>query len=220
MPRRAIRGSSPLARGGRLHPVCVGGEAGLIPARAGRTAVARARLSRFRAHPRSRGADPNIDGDTSRLYGSSPLARGGLPLEKSSDSSTGLIPARAGRTYANTPGPRQPGAHPRSRGADDRPPVVGLSLWGSSPLARGGRLESLASADSSGLIPARAGRTQRGHLRDRDDGAHPRSRGADRVYRDGTLITTGSSPLARGGHPTGACQSARLGLIPARAGRT
>jgi len=74
------------------------------------------------------------------------------------------------------------------------------SVQGSSPLARGGRLEVCVLKGRMRFIPARAGRT------------------FDRVLRDDE--PRGSSPLARGGlcglrHPY-----QRSRFIPARAGRT
>jgi len=115
------KGSSPLARGGHhRHRIRVR-RAGLIPARAGRTSPSSRWERTTGAHPRSRGADFDHDGDTLSASGSSPLARGGLAQARERLSGLRLIPARAGRTC------RSPGtgsgrtAHPRSRGADARP---------------------------------------------------------------------------------------------------
>ncbi len=196
----AATGSSPLARGGRA---CDGDELvelGLIPARAGRTPRNARSASVTPAHPRSRGADP-------RCF------RLGL-------SCSWLIPARAGRTSRSTRSAQSTEAHPRSRGADVQAILESRWAAGSSPLARGGPPEPQARLGRAGLIPARAGRTRSTHVRPRAAPAHPRSRGADvwRYWRNPD--ESGSSPLARGGRRGRGGALPRVGLIPARAGRT
>ena len=72
----AATGSSPLARGTRLHPGQGRIESRFIPARAGNT---RQRISGLRnspVHPRSRGEHLMRSSASSRQAGSSPLARG------------------------------------------------------------------------------------------------------------------------------------------------
>ncbi len=172
-------GSSPLARGGpTLRPnTCP--RPGLIPARAGRT-------------------KPSISGAV-HPGGSSPLARGGLLGPEPALGKERLIPARAGRTATATQPTSSPWAHPRSRGADRKSVRAPRPGRGSSPLARGGHRASATCSPSSGLIPARAGRTSRTCVRRRSRGAHPRSRGADGERQSNGRPTTGSSPLARGG---------------------
>ncbi len=192
------------------------------------------------AHPRSRGADHEFSLLDGVSRGSSPLARGGHPLGKSPGSSTGLIPARAGRTHSQwedepterliparaertSPAAADVGiltAHPRSRGADTRPPSCESVGPGSSPLARGGRRPDAGACSSTWLIPARAGRTVLVLLLQLADRAHPRSRGADTGVPVTMNDVDGSSPLARGGHRYRACRAKRRRLIPARAGRT
>ncbi len=152
--------------------------------------------------------------------GSSPLARGGPCRASRAGCACRLIPARAGRTPITTDSGRRSTAHPRSRGAD-----VGISpgvsaSGGSSPLARGGPLVLAVWLLRSGLIPARAGRTDLLRLRGRGRTAHPRSRGADTPEPTGQTTPMGSSPLARGGLPAARALLRPVGLIPARAGRT
>ena len=50
--------------------------------------------------------------------------------------------------------------------------------------------------------------------------AHPRLRGADRMFVDFMRMTQGSSPLTRGGHTLDAAGLMLSRLIPAYAGRT
>jgi len=91
---------------------------------------------------------------------------------------------------------------------------------GSSPLARGGRDSPSDLVAESGLIPARAGRTQPRSAAPRVARAHPRSRGADCQATFERGRHTGSSPLARGGRGRPVDGDPARGLIPARAGRT
>ena len=70
------QGSSPLARGLRRAQFAVGPLTGIIPARAGFTALPREGGRRFEDHPRSRGVYLIGGGEKIRNLGSSPLARG------------------------------------------------------------------------------------------------------------------------------------------------
>ena len=158
-PQVLQTGSSPLARGGPRHHLPRPVRHGLIPARAGRTVLARRQQHTERAHPRSREADITPTSPTTPARGSSPLARGGLFGVPFLPVPLGLIPARAGRTCPCPSTLRTERAHPRSRGADPKPLKVMHSERGSSPLARGGRCDCVAHGDPQGLIPARAGRT-------------------------------------------------------------
>ena len=73
---RGLGGSSPLARGPRSEGPSRSTEAGLIPARAGTTAMQLGNSQTARAHPRSRG-DHMLEATPEPGYvGSSPLARG------------------------------------------------------------------------------------------------------------------------------------------------
>ena len=110
--------------------------------------------------------------------------------------------------------------HPRSRGVYPDLSNVSVGLWGSSPLARGLRLLLDGNPLPTGIIPARAGFT-RSTLgcpdRPRD---HPRSRGVYRPALSSATVGSGSSPLARGLHPTADPKTEASGIIPARAGFT
>ncbi len=91
---------------------------------------------------------------------------------------------------------------------------------GSSPLARGGPASGSTGRPPARLIPARAGRTLHPDTVVLIRRAHPRSRGEDGQFFSLPGSEQGSSPLARGGPTTPAASSTRIGLIPARAGRT
>ncbi len=68
-------------------------------------------------------------------------------------------------------------AHPRSRGEHLSPWAEGLSMTGSSPLARGTPGLRHLQTRPTGLIPARAGNTAEQYLAGGNVRAHPRSRG-------------------------------------------
>ena len=217
---RPLWGSSPLARGGQRRAGNVAVGQGLIPAGAGRTSGRAARVPLSRAHPRWRGADSFLQSQRFLSWGSSPLARGGLPVHPLQAVTTGLIPAGAGRTLSRPETSRGFGAHPRWRGADQHSLVTTCHDPGSSPLARGGLVLRVARPLADGLIPAGAGRTAAepayaSHIR-----AHPRWRGADCLGGVQTNRGVGSSPLARGGRRSSDHRRDGRGLIPAGAGRT
>ena len=109
-------GSSPLTRGKRLGGRRGAGTGGLIPAHAGKTASPASGLAARRAHPRSRGENSPVRSGLVAGLGSSPLTRGKRAPAPPSSSSTGLIPAHAGKTAPGRGASAGPRAHPRSRG--------------------------------------------------------------------------------------------------------
>ena len=192
-------GSSPLARGGPgLNPF-VHFLHRLIPAGAGRTAFRVAVDAIGRAHPRWRGEDLVVLVRTTKIYGSSPLARGGPGLSPFRGLVVGLIPAGAGRTPPPSSRYSPPWAHPRWRGEDVHADVRPESHDGSSPLVRGGHAPDRWWWVRDRLIPAGAGRTPGGHDLHRRRWAHPRWRGEDDSPGCPGAAAGGSSPLARGG---------------------
>ena len=134
----------------------------------------------------------------------------------------GLIPARAGNTSRPPSSHACTWAHPRSRGEHCCGCVCCGCGGGSSPLARGTRLEEEHSSAPHGLIPARAGNTANPARRARLSRAHPRSRGEHTTAcrGSGERERWGSSPLARGTREADQLCQGALGLIPARAGNT
>ena len=135
-------GSSPLTRG-KLEVRLLGRRRlGLIPAHAGKTSKPPCPSSLNGAHPRSRGE--NLPAWTSEKSpsGSSPLTRG-KPWNESNSHDGGV-------------------AHPRSRGENICPPCLTDRQEGSSPLTRGKQPGRAAARRLQGLIPAHAGKTNRG----------------------------------------------------------
>ena len=77
-----------------------------------------------------------------------------------------------------------------------------------------------ASLFQEGLIPAHAGKTKRDRVEASRIPAHPRSRGENHDDNRPREIKQGSSPLTRGKPVRASRCLARLGLIPAHAGKT
>ena len=198
-PGKSARlGSSPLTRGKRVASSGFGGEVGLIPAHAGKTAGVRRADQGDGAHPRSRGENAILLGVPFTTAGSSPLTRGKPSSRCAAPLTVGLIPAHAGKTPQTHPGGRCSQAHPRSRG-ENRPSVATrCTPSGSSPLTRG-KLHLLGNDRRIiRLIPAHAGKTAPGCPGPRRPGAHPRSRGENRALDTLNMCRVGSSPLTRG----------------------
>ena len=95
------RGSSPLARGLLLVEAADGGAEGIIPARAGFTGIRERPTTHEWDHPRSRGVYPEDLVLFTTPEGSSPLARGLLASILPRGFRPGIIPARAGFTWAD-----------------------------------------------------------------------------------------------------------------------
>ena len=171
------KGSSPLTRGkpppGQRRPH----GRGLIPAHAGKTCRDPSRRPIHRAHPRSRGENAIARGARKRCGGSSPLTRGKRVNPRETRASGRLIPAHAGKTWVACAYDRGTSAHPRSRGENLINAHMRRCDHGSSPLTRGKLADQGLSLDGLGLIPAHAGKTNRGRQGSLLAGAHPRSRG-------------------------------------------
>ena len=193
-------GSSPLTRGKPSTPPVMWYTERLIPAHAGKTTVRQTGRRRFRAHPRSRGENDDIDDAGRPTRGSSPLTRGKRLRARCDQLRSRLIPAHAGKTTIANELLAAAGAHPRSRGENRWTARCLASGRGSSPLTRGKHHHIQRPAESTGLIPAHAGKTCSHRSRTPIHRAHPRSRG--------------ENPHA------GAPALPRDRLIPAHAGKT
>ena len=213
-------GSSPLARGllrgrrGRRD------RPGIIPARAGFTSRRSGRRASVEDHPRSRGVYIIPKRYRKLRKGSSPLARGLQAVQPDFHDPPGIIPARAGFTGRPDEHPHREGDHPRSRGVYIAVLILGNTVSGSSPLARGLRRLLGRRPHLGRIIPARAGFTRAlcpVLLRAAD---HPRSRGVYWMEPLTGWLVWGSSPLARGLHLTASQGRVGVRIIPARAGFT
>ena len=193
-------GSSPRGRGKPAIALSVVRDAGLIPARAGKTAPRTILLISEEAHPRAGGENIHSTKRADSWGGSSPRGRGKQPASVYLVFIVGLIPARAGKTASRRSSRTPPWAHPRSGGEN---------VFGDK-----------AVTGANGLIPARAGKTE---MSSGDTGtlwAHPRAGGENTAYMRDGHPEMGSSPRGRGKPADRAGGLAVGGLIPARAGKT
>ena len=153
------KGSSPLARGLLTTAENAALGAGIIPARAGFTAMNVFNRPPKKDHPRSRGVYLDEFHGVLVLLGSSPLARGLLLHPLRGVQGEGIIPARAGFTRLPRSGWLGLPDHPRSRGVYEGSISMPGTVWGSSPLARGLLVAVAGDDEEGGIIPARAGFT-------------------------------------------------------------
>ena len=215
-----MAGSSPHARGAQVLQRGRPLGSGLIPACAGSTGTGEHRADTTGAHPRMRG-----EHHTSRIHavsspGSSPHARGARRPHVPGAQTGRLIPACAGSTHGSQLVRAHRRAHPRMRGEHWIPFTPCWFNSGSSPHARGARLDWFVPAAGQGLIPACAGSTPIGSGSSRTCGAHPRMRGEHDPAFESMCLRDGSSPHARGAHAGELPNVQVRGLIPACAGST
>ena len=215
--RRGRRGSSPRVRGKLPGGLSWGNKRGLIPARAGKTALTSSRSRTTPAHPRACGENLARLASPSPWPGSSPRVRGKHRVGGLLGDDAGLIPARAGKTVLAALQVARCQAHPRACG-ENAYPVVAVRLWsGSSPRVRGKLDGGVEEGAQGGLIPARAGKTA-GRTRSPETcSAHPRACGENGHF---LRASPGSSPRVRGKRRGYRGDARAGGLIPARAGKT
>ena len=152
--------------------------------------------------------------------GSSPRVRGKLGEVSVPSADVGLIPACAGKTTKLSPSHRVYQAHPRVCGENKCRDVETYPVRGSSPRVRGKLIVNVTPATGSGLIPACAGKTHFRRNLPYSSGAHPRVCGENALPDYCRLFKAGSSPRVRGKPAAASRCFARLGLIPACAGKT
>ena len=198
--RQLSTGSSPLTRGKLQSSRVRSYVDGLIPAHAGKTGCVKPSTAGEGAHPRSRGENIFLTFRSIVGWGSSPLTRG--------------------KPFSLKSRHKQDAAHPRSRGENPYTASTDQDPKGSSPLTRGKRGERCHRSETSGLIPAHAGKTMTLSTKRPSSGAHPRSRGENSSRSGPGAIGRGSSPLTRGKRSPGEAPRTRSRLIPAHAGKT
>ena len=233
-------GSSPRVRGKPHRQRQPPDEAGLIPARAGKTRARAAAMAVVPAHPRACGENRRTRTDPPPRPGSSPRVRGKQDRRHHPLQPRGLIPACAGKTRRSLFKPQSSRAHPRVCGENwcfehagetvpgSSPRVRGKLCWRSLLLLRGGLIPACAGKTLVricipsiwGLIPACAGKTRAPTRAPGGRGAHPRACGENRSTALLCRPASGSSPRVRGKPRAGLQEAARRGLIPACAGKT
>ena len=173
-----------------------------------------------RAHPRAGGENRFALHVYPAGTGSSPRGRGKLDRVREPLAPPGLIPARAGKTTRQTRRIRSLAAHPRAGGENDPTDPTHPLACGSSPRGRGKLAAALNVQPSERLIPARAGKTMQSTYPDAHYRAHPRAGGENGARFTQSWPRSGSSPRGRGKRADEEAPAGRVGLIPARAGKT
>ena len=193
-------GSSPRVRGKRQALSAAQLRRGLIPACAGKTDTVGMKAEIMGAHPRVCGENRSVASRASAERGSSPRVRGKQLHGLLGGSSSGLIPACAGKTSRAAATWTSRPAHPRVCGENR----VGLALagarLGSSPRVRGKPFLFNVAVSLRGLIPACAGKTPKPQVARGLDSAHPRVCGENRLLGRLSRASKGSSPRVRGKH--------------------
>ena len=215
-----LLGSSPRVRGKRSSIQASCSSSRLIPARAGKTKTSPQPGPGGTAHPRACGENRRSCTRRPPEPGSSPRVRGKRRMLDDFFHLPGLIPARAGKTYAPPIRPETSRAHPRACGENSSPSPLPVVFVGSSPRVRGKRSDSHRGRSRAGLIPARAGKTGGSVCRSRSPRAHPRACGENVASASEWGGTTGSSPRVRGKPSMKSAAILAHWLIPARAGKT
>ena len=118
--RRGFKGSSPRMRGTPTMTANITHPYGIIPAHAGNTSSTWLRAQTRRDHPRACGEHDYRRNIPVAERGSSPRMRGTLFEGFDSFRQTGIIPAHAGNTKANTSPIRVCRDHPRACGEHSR----------------------------------------------------------------------------------------------------
>ena len=153
-------GSSPHVRGTLAQVVGDLDGLGIIPACAGNTSSQPCVSRSARDHPRMCGEHVTNLATTGVQGGSSPHVRGTRDVERHGREATGIIPACAGNTRTANRSNCPPWDHPRMCGEHILPPLVCVSISGSSPHVRGTPKPSTSQAEDTGIIPACAGNTR------------------------------------------------------------
>ncbi len=218
--RRRPGGSSPRMRGKRRASSAPTPRGRIIPAHAGQTESAEARLSWNTDHPRACGANEGGVRSSIALSGSSPRMRGKPSISQRIYSRNRIIPAHAGQTASSTFCEVPSSDHPRACGANLLELILDFIAAGSSPRMRGKHIFRAVAVNQRRIIPAHAGQTIPLLLNCVVHADHPRACGANSRSGNPHRYAAGSSPRMRGklGNVPEKCFLFRI--IPAHAGQT
>ena len=167
-----------------------------------------------------RGEHPLKGRHVTAHHGSSPHARGTRRDSSIQQHAPRFIPACAGNTSHPSDHVPRTAVHPRMRGEHRVQLPTDLRYHGSSPHARGTRVNKLRQELHRRFIPACAGNTASHRRRDSRETVHPRMRGEHVIMPFWALAIIGSSPHARGTRTVRKLEQMRPRFIPACAGNT
>ena len=176
-----------------------------IPSRKGSPPRVRGKLADFvkdgityADHPRACGENFGCPRNRNRTGGSPPRVRGKPEAEAEAVLKQRITPARAGKTPRHRV-PRECNQdHPRACG-ENRVYLIKLyANGGSPPRVRGKLVYVTVYGKSTGITPARAGKTRRDLRRRRTERDHPRACGENAILPQRTWKYAGSPPRVRG----------------------
>ena len=133
--------------------------------------------------------------------GSSPHARGTRTTARGWTGRRRFIPACAGNALALEVTAWRYSVHPRMRGERLASPRYRMSMYGSSPHARGTHLKRDRPLHEARFIPACAGNAALNAAFRARNSVHPRMRGERQSKGGDASLSHGSSPHARGTPP-------------------
>ena len=213
-------GTSPHARGPRVHREAELRVDGNIPACAGTTSARGCTPTRRGEHPRMRGDHIGLGVLRALLRGTSPHARGPLGSYVRRGARRRNIPACAGTTPTVSCTSTISREHPRMRGDHLFQARQAATDVGTSPHARGPRVAVIITACVDGNIPACAGTTATFGFPSSTPREHPRMRGDHYEMKRSAGESMGTSPHARGPRIQVLDVVPAAGNIPACAGTT
>ena len=169
-----------------------------IPAHAGNSVALRYIAGQPSVHPRARGE--LFEGEYQPIAngGTSPRTRGTRVPHLGAEEERRYIPAHAGNSLAEEPGPVHQPVHPRARGELVRLAARFPRYVGTSPRTRGTLSGAPPRGDRARYIPAHAGNSVSWLASRADPTVHPRARGELRPSTSFRPSASGTSPRTRG----------------------
>ena len=199
-PASTASGLSPRTRGNRRDLVGTRAQHRSIPANAGKPSSSRPRGRARRVYPRERGETHLVNDGFLPTLGLSPRTRGNPRKRRARNSSSGSIPANAGKPWQSARRSAMVPVYPRERGeTSDAGRWMGL-FPGLSPRTRGNPRAETGRIPAGGSIPANAGKpVAPGNYR-QSHRVYPRERGETRASSARVSSARGLSPRTRETH--------------------
>ena len=194
----AIVGSPPRVRGKDAAVRRTDGSSGITPARAGKRVVRADPLRRDGDHPRACGEKTTAQIEDIAAEGSPPRVRGKEEDDPMSETYTGITPARAGKSFSVLCFSLLFWDHPRACGEKKQVEYSFLHLQGSPPRVRGKAFVSEHPLISTGITPARAGKSRAYPIFCSPVRDHPRACGEKSALTVLPAAGRGSPPRVRG----------------------
>ncbi len=216
---RRVGGLSPPTRGSPSLASFVVFGIGSIPAHAGKPTEAPEPGQCLAVYPRPRGEAAALATLAHVPRGLSPPTRGSRQSARVATLHKGSIPAHAGKPNAVRRHWRAWTVYPRPRGEAPRPRPLPTRTRGLSPPTRGSRNLTRYGCQNYGSIPAHAGKPPDDRAQGSRTAVYPRPRGEAFERWCEMRSPSGLSPPTRGSPVTPAYEAARLGSIPAHAGK-